>query len=66
MACIGWMPPHERQDLNGFSHLQRWYNAVESRPAVIRGIDVGKDHAERTNLADDKEAQKILFGQRAR
>ncbi len=68
MASIGWIIPHERQgqDLNDFPHLKRWYQAVKSRPAVIRGIDVGKEEARRNNLAEDKEAQKILFGQRAR
>ncbi len=68
MACIGWVIPHERQgqNLDDFPHLKRWYQAVKSRPAVIRGIDVGKEERERVNLADDKEAQKVLFGQRAR
>jgi GSH-dependent disulfide-bond oxidoreductase len=68
MACIGWVIPHERQgqNLDDFPHLRRWYQAVKSRPAVIRGIDVGKEERERVNLADDKEAQKVLFGQRAR
>jgi GST-like protein len=46
--------------------LKRWYQAMKARPAVVRGIDVGKDEAKRMNLADDKEAQKVLFGQRAR
>ena len=35
-----------------------------ARPAVTRGMAVGEEH--RRNLADDKEAQKVLFGQRAR
>lgn len=67
MASIGWIIPHERQgqDLNDFPNLKRWYESVKSRLAVIRGIDVGKDEAKRSNLATDKEAQKILFGQRA-
>ena len=68
MASIGWTLGYERQgqDLDEFPHLKRWFEAMKARPAVRRGIDVGKDIRERSNIADDKEAQKILFGQRAR
>lgn len=36
------------------------------RLAVAEGIAVGKELRQGYNLATDKEAQKILFGQRAR
>jgi len=66
MACIGWVKPHRNQgqDLNDFPNLKRWYERVLARPAVERGCAVGNEY--RRNLADDKEAQKVLFGQKAR
>ncbi|MCA1441496.1 glutathione S-transferase N-terminal domain-containing protein [Ensifer sp. IC4062] len=69
MACIGWVIPHENQgqDLNDFPHLKRWFEAVLARPAVQKAIEVGKEErARQKSLAEDQEAQKILFGQRAR
>ncbi|WEX87657.1 glutathione S-transferase N-terminal domain-containing protein [Sinorhizobium garamanticum] len=69
MACIGWVIPHENQgqDLNDFPHLKRWFDAVLARPAVQKAIEVGKEErARQKSLAEDEEAQKILFGQRAR
>jgi GST-like protein len=66
MASYGWVISHanQGQDLNDFPNLKRWFEAIGARPAVQRGVEVGK--AERINLANDEEAKKILFGQRAR
>lgn len=67
MASIGWMKSAERlgQNLNDFPHVKRWYDAVLARPAVDRGLAVGSD-VPRSNLATDKDAQAVLFGQKAR
>jgi GST-like protein len=66
MACIGWVRPYKNQgqDLEEFPNLKRWFETIMARPAVERALAVGEEH--RRNLADDQEAQKILFGQRAR
>jgi GST-like protein len=66
MAIIGWARGHERQgmDIAEFPNVKRWIDTMLARPAVQRGLDVGKDATKR-DLATDKEAQKVLFGQRA-
>ncbi|KJS16007.1 MAG: glutathione S-transferase [Hoeflea sp. BRH_c9] len=66
MACIGWVKPHKNQgqDLGDFPHLERWFETMLARPAVARGCAVGIEF--RKNLAGDKDAQKVLFGQTAR
>lgn len=68
MAIIGWAKPHERQgiDLDEFPHAQRWYRTMMDRPAVQRGLAVGEERRREMNLADDEEAKKVMFGQRAR
>jgi GST-like protein len=68
MACIGWIKPYKNQgqDLEEFPNLKRWFETVMARPAVERGMAVGKEEREKSNLATDEEAKKILFGQRAR
>lgn len=65
MACVGWIRPYQNQgqDLNDFPNLKRWFETLSARPAVDKGWSVGQEF--RNNLGDDKEAQKILFGQRA-
>ncbi len=66
MAAIGWVKPYrdQGQDLEDFPNLKRWFETMLARPAVERALVVGQDH--RNNLANDKDAQKVLFGQRAR
>ena len=69
MAAVGWVIPHENQgqDLNEFPNLKRWFETILARPAVKRAIEVGKEERARQKaLAEDEEAKKILFGQRAR
>ncbi len=66
MAAFPWVRPYRNQgqDLEDFPNLRRWFEAIAARPAVQKAVEVGQDH--RNNLAEDKEAQKILFGQKAR
>lgn len=69
MASVGWICSYEKQgqELSDFPNLKRWFETMLARPAVQRGLEVGKEErARQANLADDKDAQKILFGQRAR
>ena len=45
MACFPWIRAYEfvGQDLGEFKNLLRWYNAINARPAVQKGLDVGKE-----------------------
>jgi len=52
------------QDLADFPHFQAWLEELLERPRSKKGV--AWPPKPRNNLADDKEAQKILFGQRAR
>ncbi|RFB04895.1 glutathione S-transferase N-terminal domain-containing protein [Parvularcula marina] len=66
MAIYPWarLWENQAQDIAQFPAMKDWLERVATRPGVERGMSVGKE-APKTNLADDKEAQKILFGQRA-
>ena len=65
MASIGWVVPYKNQgqDIEEFPNLKRWFDKLHTRPAVEKGLAIGAEH--RKNLADDEEAKKVLFGQRA-
>lgn len=64
MAIFPWVRTHKAQkvDLVRFAHVKRWYDALFERPAVKRGIELGKELRAAT-LTD--EARKALFGQTA-
>jgi GST-like protein len=68
MAAIGWVKPYkdQGQDIEDFPNLKRWFEELMARPAVARGLEVGKAEREKLNLAANKDAQSVLFGQRAR
>jgi GST-like protein len=63
MAIWPWASRWENQaqDITRFPHMKGWLDRVYERPAVQQGRWIGKDH--RTDLATDREAQKVLFGQ---
>ena len=51
------------QSLDEFPNVSRWRDAIKGRPAVQRGVDVGKDL--RRGGQHTEESKKILFGQTA-
>ncbi|MEO1132442.1 MAG: glutathione S-transferase N-terminal domain-containing protein [Cyanobacteria bacterium J06639_1] len=65
MASYPWIVPYEKQgqSLADFSHLQRWFAAMQTRPAVMRAYEKGKAVNSQPTMTE--EAKKILFGQTA-
>jgi GST-like protein len=63
IATYPWLRSHkwQGQNLDDFPHLKRWYQAIESRPAVQKGLAVMADQIKRPVTAD-KEAWETLFG----
>ncbi len=67
MATYPWLRTHnwQGQDLNDFPNLKRWYDSIEARPAVQRGLAVMKDEVERArDQPPDKSSWDILFGKK--
>jgi GST-like protein len=68
IAILGWAKLWERQgqDITEFPHMKSWLERVLARPAVKRGLAVNAEDRTKVDLATDKAAQSVLFGQRAR
>ena len=64
MASFPWVLPYKRYgfDLRDFPNLKRWYDTLKQRPALRRGVDVGKDMRPAPGTMDDK-ARAMLFNQ---
>jgi GST-like protein len=67
MASYPWavLWKDQGQDIAQFPHLEAWLERVGEREAVQRGMAVGRD-VKKADLAKDKAAQSVLFGQKAR
>lgn len=63
MAIFPWIVSHERQgqELGDYPDLKRWYGAIESRPAVGRALEVGKELRRSLDEMDD-DTRRTLFG----
>jgi len=64
MAIFPWILPYERQGQNlaDYPNLKRWFDAINERPAVQRGLALLRE--QRVNPNMDEKAREILFGTR--
>ena len=65
ISAWGWLDraprvlPGDGDPLAAFPNLQRWFRAIDSRPAVAKARAVGKDHAFKKEV--DEETRRALF-----
>ena len=64
MACFPWVTAYKRYevDLDSFKNVRRWFDEIKSRPAVRKGMDVGKENRN-FGKGISKESLKTMFGQ---
>ena len=66
MASFPWVLMYKRfgVNLDAFDNLRRWFDAIKNRPAVRKGIDLGKEFRN-PKANQSKESLKMMFGQTA-
>ncbi len=66
IACYPWIVPHERQrqNLDDFPNLKRWFLAIKARPATVKAYELAKTINQQSATALPGSAA-ILFGQTA-
>ncbi len=65
MACWPWVVLYKGQeiDLDAFPNLRRWYDALNERPGLRRGFDLGRELGRPSTQPPDDETRRILFRQ---
>lgn len=65
IASFPWVIPYRRlgSNLDEFPNVRRWFDTIKQRPAVRRGIDLGKDW--RRDEAKNEQARAVMFEQNA-
>ena len=64
MASFPWVTAYKRYevDLDSFKNVRRWFDAIKNRPAVRKGMDVGKENRN-FGKGITKEALETMFKQ---
>ena len=65
IASFPWVIPYRRLglDLDRFPNLRRWFDTLKERPAVRRGVDLGRGW--RRGEATNEMARAVMFDQTA-
>jgi GST-like protein len=65
MAIYPWIVPYkkQKQSLEDFPHLKRWFAAIAARPAVERAYQLSREINAKPVVSEESRA--ILFGQTA-
>lgn len=63
MACFPWVQTWKAQEIpfDDFPHVQEWYGRLKERPALRKGMELGRRQINR-RPQDDAETRKLLFG----
>ena len=63
MACFPWIQTWKAQEipLADYPALSAWYSRMKERPALRKGMELGRQQINR-RPQDDVEARKLLFG----
>jgi len=64
MASFPWVTAYKRYevDLDSFTNVRRWFDSIKNRPAVRKGMDVGKENRN-FGKGITKEALETMFQQ---